>query len=308
MSVVRLVTRTSTLALWQANAVVKKLAALGTEVEIIPLKSAGDLDLVSPIYEMGVQGVFTRELDVALLQGRADIAVHSLKDIPVIPAQGTKIAAVLPRGNPADVLIHRGKLPNAQEPFTIATSSIRRRAQWLAKYPHHTPVNIRGNVETRIHKMEESGFDGLIMAGAAIERLAIQLPHAVELDWMLPAPGQGAIAVVCRHDDQRVLPLMERINHEETMVSVQAERSFLHSLKGGCSAPISALAVFSGTSLQMKGMVHSLDGATSYSVSQTFGGGYEHAGVMCAEELLSHEPARKLLQDIFLSRPNLRAE
>lgn len=308
MSVVRLVTRSSRLALWQAHAVAAQLEQFGVGVSIIPLKSSGDLDLVSPIYEMGVQGVFTRELDAALLQGGADIAVHSLKDIPVVPALGLTIGAVLPRGNAADVLIYNGVDPTASEPFTVATSSIRRRAQWLAKFPKHTPVNIRGNVETRIQKMNQEGFNGLIMAAAAIERLAIQVDHATSLDWMLPAPGQGAIAIVCREGHKHIRDLLAKINHEPTLMEVHAERSFLHELKGGCSAPISAHAVISGETLHMKGAIHSLDGRESCSVSKTFHGRFENAGVECARELMEDECARAVLHQIFSARPNLREE
>ncbi|MEJ0029079.1 MAG: hydroxymethylbilane synthase [Bacteroidota bacterium] len=190
MEALRLATRSSKLALWQANEVASRLKEKGIACEIVPVRSAGDIDLVNPIYEMGVQGVFTRELDIALLNHDADIAVHSLKDVPVVTAKGTTIAAVLPRADAHDVLIHKGKTPG-EEKFIVATSSIRRRSQWLAKFPHHETVNIRGNVETRIQKLNESDFDGLIMAKAAIDRLEMKLPNMLVLDWMLPAPAQG---------------------------------------------------------------------------------------------------------------------
>lgn len=300
MHAIRLATRSSRLALWQANEVAAQLLEKGVACELIPVRSMGDIDLVNPIYEMGVQGVFTRELDIALLNKEADIAVHSLKDIPVVPAKGLMIAAVLPRADVYDVLIHKGKIPG-KEKFVVATSSIRRRSQWLERFPNHETVNIRGNVETRIQKLNESAFDGLIMAKAAIDRLEMKLPSKLTLDWMLPAPGQGAIAIVCRQDDTEVIAKLDKINHLDTMTVVTAERDFLHELKGGCSAPISAHAIVSGDQMTFEGAVHSLDGKQSFKVTRVFGkGDFSNAGRYCAEEVLSSPKGRPILDAILL--------
>jgi hydroxymethylbilane synthase len=299
MRSLRLVTRSSKLALWQANEVALRLSQENVECEIIPIKSIGDVDLVNPIYEMGVQGVFTRELDMALLNDDADIAVHSLKDVPVITAKGTTIAAMLPRANFHDVLIHKGATPG-KEKFIVATSSIRRRSQWLAKFPDHETVNIRGNVETRIQKLNESDFDGLIMAKAAIDRLEIKLPFTQTLDWMLPAPGQGTIAIACRHDDSRVIGEITKINHEKTFTAVAAERDFLHELKGGCSAPISAHATIENDTMNFIGAVHSIDGKRSFRVERHFvGSDFSTAGRYCAQEVLASSEGRSILDEIF---------
>jgi hydroxymethylbilane synthase len=271
------------------------------------LKSAGDIDLVSPIYEIGVQGVFTRELDVALLANESDIAVHSLKDIPIVPAKGLLIAAVLPRGSSRDVLIYKGAIPTPDKKFVIATSSIRRRSQWLEHYPHHETENIRGNVETRIHKLQESKYDGLIMAQAAIERLDLQLKFTQTLEWMLPAPGQGAIAIVCRENDTRAIAAISQLNDATTMTIVNAERGFLHHLKGGCSAPISALAHIDGNTMTFKGALHSLDGKESFEVRKTFNSTvFADAGRLAAEEVLSSLNGRTILEEIFRTKPDLR--
>ncbi|HZY80574.1 MAG TPA: hydroxymethylbilane synthase [Cyclobacteriaceae bacterium] len=300
MRTIRLATRSSRLALWQANEVSGRLRDKGVVCKIVPVRSMGDIDLVNPIYEMGVQGVFTRELDIALLNKDADIAVHSLKDVPVVPAKGLTIASMLPRADVRDVLIHKGKIPS-QEKFIVATSSIRRRSQWLERFPNHETVNIRGNVETRIQKLNESDFDGLIMAKAAIDRLEMNLPYALTLDWMLPAPGQGAIAIVCRHDDTEAIAHLDKINHLDTMTAVTAERDFLHELKGGCSAPISAHAVVNGEQMSFEGAVHSLDGKESFRVSHTYmKGDFSNGGRYCAKEVLGSPKGKPILDAILL--------
>ncbi|HMJ67349.1 MAG TPA: hydroxymethylbilane synthase [Cyclobacteriaceae bacterium] len=305
MHPIRLATRSSRLALWQANEVAARLLEQGVHCELVPVRSMGDIDLVSPIYEMGVQGVFTRELDIALLNNDADIAVHSLKDIPVVPAKGLTLAAVLPRGDVHDVLIHKGKEPD-KEKFIVATSSIRRRSQWLERFPHHETVNIRGNVETRIQKLDESDFDGLIMAKAAIDRLEIDLPFTQTLYWMLPAPGQGAIAIVCRHGDEDVFNNILKINDRRTMIAVKAERDFLHELKGGCSAPISAYAFVTDDAMNFEAAVHSVDGKRSYRVEKRFGkGDFFEAGRYCAELVLGASEGRDILDEVFRSKPEL---
>lgn len=305
MRAIRLATRSSRLALWQANEVAARLLERGVASEIVAVRSMGDIDLVNPIYEMGVQGVFTRELDIALLNNDADIAVHSLKDIPVVQAKGLTLTAVLPRADVYDVLIHKGKIPG-KEKFTVATSSIRRRSQWLEKFPQHETVNIRGNVETRIQKLGESDFDGLIMAKAAIDRLDIKLPFAQTLDWMLPAPGQGAIAIVCREGDKEVTANVSKVNDEDTMTCIHAERGFLHELKGGCSAPISAHAIVSGGELKFEGAVHSLDGAQSFHVNKTFTRrDFSNAGRHSAGEVLRSPKGKSILEAIFREKPEL---
>lgn len=273
----------------------------------MPLESTGDIDLVKPIYELGVQGVFTKELDIALLNNDADVAVHSLKDIPIVLAKGLMIAAILERASFDDLLITKGKQPQADQPFTLATSSIRRKGQWLEKYPNHRTENVRGNVETRIKKLMDSDWDGLLMARAAVERLELKLEHTSILSWMLPAPGQGAIAVVCRENDTETIQQVKALNHQPTFTAVSAERQFLHELKGGCSAPISAFARFENDILSFDGAVHGLDGKRNIRVSKQFSGTniYE-AGKIAAQKVLNSEEGKSILNEIFQNRPEMK--
>lgn len=273
----------------------------------MPLESTGDINLVKPIYELGVQGVFTKELDIALLNRDADAAVHSMKDIPIVVAKGLIIAAVLERASHQDLLITKGKLPEQGKPFTLATSSIRRRAQWLERYSSHQTENVRGNVETRIKKLMESEWDGLLMAKAAVDRLDLKLQYATTLNWMLPAPAQGAIAVVCREDDLETIEQLKSLNHEPTFIAVSAERQFLHDLKGGCSAPISAFATIEGDTMHFEGAVHSLDGKRNYRVSkQVDKHAFHQAGNDAAQEVLNSALGASIIHEIFSARPEMK--
>lgn len=237
------------------------LTRLGYPCKLTPLKTLGDIDLVKPIYAMGVQGVFTKELDSALLNHQADLAVHSLKDVPTILPKGLVIAAVMERASNEDVLVHKeGFDPATKENAVIATSSIRRKSQWLNRYPTHAIENVRGNVGTRLRKFEDEGWDGIIFAKAGLERLKLLPKDHIVLDWMLSAPAQGAIAVICRSEDDSIYKACREINHEATEIRVSVERDFLYHLEGGCSVPISALATIKGNSVQFAGLVSSLDG------------------------------------------------
>jgi len=202
-------TRESQLAVWQASLVKDSLQEHGINAELVFIKSEGDIDLKTPLYEMGVQGIFTKTLDAALLSNRIDIAVHSMKDVPTQLAYGITQAAVLKRGNFKDILVKRERsdldidesLTSHVSRLTIATSSIRRKAQWLHRYPNHTIENLRGNVNTRLKKVKESNWHGAIFAAAGLERINLRPENSIELDWMLPAPSQGAIMIVCREED-----------------------------------------------------------------------------------------------------------
>jgi hydroxymethylbilane synthase len=243
------------------------LDRIGWRAQLVPLETTGDVDLVRPIYAMGVQGVFTKELDTALLNNRADIAVHSLKDVPTILPKGLMIAAVLERASSTDILVHKkGFDPSKKENAVIATSSIRRRSQWLHRFPTHNMVNVRGNVQTRMRKIEEEGWDGIIFAKAGLERLGLLPDHFMVLDWMISAPAQGAIAVVCREDSVLAKEACGKINHRDSEILVSVERNFLFHLEGGCSVPISALAIHKSDEIIFRGAVHSLDGVREMTV------------------------------------------
>jgi hydroxymethylbilane synthase len=260
----RIGTRESQLAVWQATQVKHLLGLQGVDAELVFIKSEGDLDLKTPLYEIGVQGIFTRSLDEALLAGLIDVAVHSMKDVPTLLARGLRQAAVLPRGNPKDLLVYKTGLPLAgAEPgsFTLATSSLRRKAQWLNRYPGHRIENLRGNVNTRLRKLEENSWDGAIFAAAGLERIQQVPPKSVELDWMLPAPAQGAVLAVCRDQDQQSYAACQLLDDPQTRLCTHIERDFLRTLLGGCSTPIGALAEIESGELFFRGNVLTADGS-----------------------------------------------
>lgn len=310
---IRIGTRESQLAVWQATQVQHLLAAQGLESSLVYINSEGDTDLHTPLYEMGVQGIFTRSLDMALLRKEIDIAVHSMKDVPTQIPTGIVAAAVLPRASCNDILVINGNEqtiweqlgfdgqqwnnPPASMPMTIATSSIRRKAQWLNRYPHHQIDNLRGNVNTRLRKVAESHWQGAIFAAAGLERIELRPTTAIDLDWMLPAPAQGAILVVCRDEDESSLEACAGLHHQDTSICVGAERDFLRRLMGGCSTPISALARIEGDELLFDGNVLSTDGQQKVSIHlkkpiHEFQG----IGTMAAEQLLNEGGAPILTQ------------
>lgn len=287
---IRIGTRESQLALWQARQVADHLVRNGYEAELVPVKSEGDLDLKTPLYEMGVQGIFTRSLDAALLANKIDIAVHSMKDVPTRLPVGIAQAAVLERGPVNDLLVYKQDLNFLDNDAAahIATSSMRRKAQWLNRYPQHQIHNLRGNVNTRLRKLQEQNWNGAIFAQAGLERIGLRPEKTIVLDWMLPAPAQGAIIVVCREGDDAVLTASGRMNDEKTALCTKLERDFLRRLMGGCSTPISALAQIKDDLVYFKGSLLSPDGRLKYESEKS--ASYDNAlqlGINCAEEILS---------------------
>ncbi len=261
--IIRIGTRSSELALWQANTVAEQLEHFGHKTEIVKIDSIGDIVLDKPLYELGITGVFTKNLDIALLNGEIDIAVHSSKDVPTKLPEGIVQAAYIKRGDFNDVLvIKEDENFFTQDTATIATGSLRRKAQWLYRYPHHKITGIRGNVITRLQKLEESDWDGAIFATAGLKRLKL-LPEKekhIKLDWMIPAPAQGAVMVVALEKNEEILEACKEINHEETALCVKIERDFLQTLEGGCTAPIGALAMVFDDEIKFKGALFSPDG------------------------------------------------
>lgn len=240
---VRIGTRDSKLAVWQAEHVAASLRSTGIESELVYIKTEGDLVLDTPLPLMGGKGVFTKALDEALLHGEIDIAVHSHKDIPTRLPDGLVVAAVFEREDPRDVLVLRAGVEVTEEELaeregTIATSSMRRQGQWLHRYPHHRISDIRGNVQTRLRKLDESDWIGAIFAAAGLKRLGLEERIAHYLDWMICAPAQGAVAVMARADDLRIAEVLRVHHHQETALCVGAERQCLNRLEGGCSAPV----------------------------------------------------------------------
>lgn len=287
----RIGTRDSQLAMWQATRVQELLSRQGITAELVPVKSEGDIDLQTPLYAMGVQGVFTRALDIALLQQQIDLAVHSMKDVPTQLAQGIVQAAVLERASHLDIFVHKGDTGFWDDPDSvavIATSSIRRKAQWLNRYPGHTIENLRGNVNTRLRKVQENNWQGAIFAAAGLERIGLRPAHAIDLDWMLPAPAQGAIMVVCRAGDSQVTQSCSPLNDPDTELCTRIERDFLQALSGGCSTPISALAKIAGDQVFFTGNILSPDGRQKAEVQlQASRKDAAALGMMAAPQLLS---------------------
>jgi len=289
---IRIGTRDSQLALWQATRVQQLLENAGHATELVHIKSEGDLDLVTPLYAMGVQGVFTKTLDAALLSDRCDIAVHSMKDVPTQLAQGIVQAAVLERASHKDILVHKGDtsfLNSSNIHATIATSSIRRKAQWWNRYPEHRIENLRGNVNTRLRKVAESDWQGAIFAAAGLERIDLRPENAIDLDWMLPAPAQGAIMIVCREADKNIFSACAAFNDPITALCTKLERDFLRMLMGGCATPISAFASVSEETIHFNGNLLSLDGQTKLEVTQQAQlQDAENLGILAAEEILAN--------------------
>ena len=288
----RIGTRESQLAVWQATQVQQLLAKQGYASELVYIRSQGDIDLKTPLYEMGVQGIFTRSLDIALLNNRIDLAVHSMKDVPTQLPKGIAQAAVLERGVVNDLLVFRNDstfLEDEDRIANIATSSIRRKAQWLQKYPAHQLHNLRGNVNTRLKKLDEMGWDGAIFAQAGLERINLRPANSLVLDWMLPAPAQGAIMIVCQATDNYTLEACNLLNDKHAAMCTMIERDFLRTLLGGCSAPISALAIMQNGQIHFKGNILAGDGSRKVEMERT--AGIEEAaslGKSAAEEILSN--------------------
>jgi len=273
--VIRIGTRESQLAVWQATTVKELLHANGYDAELVYIKSEGDTDQQTPLYEIGVQGIFTKALDIALLNGDIDIAVHSMKDVPTMMAKGIVQAAVLPRASHKDIFVPKSDAAarNIQErdsnaSLVIATSSIRRKAQWLNRYPNDTIENLRGNVNTRLQKVSDSNWQGAIFAAAGLERIGLRPENAIELDWMLPAPAQGAIIVVCGENDQYSLAACANFHDEHTAICTHIERDFLRALLGGCATPISAYARIEEGQIIFEGNILSTDGKQKKEISK----------------------------------------
>ena len=286
---IRIGTRDSELALWQAHTVEKRLNDLGYKTEITAVKSQGDILLDKPLYELGITGIFTKTLDLAMINGQVDIAVHSMKDVPTALPIGIVQAAVLERANTLDILVHKGNLDFLNGAGTIATGSLRRQAQWLNKYPTHTVVDLRGNVNTRMKKLEDSDWNGAVFAAAGVERINIKPTNFINLDWMTPAPAQGAMVIVAMANDEFCRDAAAELNDIETEVCTHIERQFLKTLEGGCTAPIGALATFQEDDIIFKGVLFSLDGTEKIEINKTVPlQEWKKLGYNCAKEILEN--------------------
>lgn len=277
-------TRGSDLALYQANLLKGKLELKGLDGQIVTISTTGDRNQDRNLQNLGT-GIFTKALDEALSNGDIDLAVHSMKDVPTILQEDIEVFAVLERGECGDVLV-----VNNLERNVVATGSIRRRAQWLRRYPQDEVHGLRGNVQTRIDKVKRNEWKGGIFAKAGLARLnkAFELNQAIELDWMIPAPAQGAIVVLGRSVDLELKAIVSQLNHQESSLAVAIERSFLNRLEGGCSAPIGARAIVQGQHVDFVGCLTSPNGEKEVRIARKSSDASPQLGREWAELLLEN--------------------
>ena len=297
---IRIGTRDSELALWQAHTVQKQLQDLGYATEIIAVKSDGDIILDKPLYELGITGIFTKTLDIAMINGQVDIAVHSMKDVPTALPKGIVQAAVLERANVLDILVHKGNLDFLENTGIIATGSLRRQAQWWNKYPNHTVVNLRGNVNTRMQKLKDNDWNGAVFAAAGLERINLKPDSFINLDWMIPAPAQGAMVVLAMENDGFTIDAVSQLNDIETEICTYIERQFLRTLEGGCTAPIGALAKYNENddTIDFKGILLSIDGKQKLEIEKSVDiSDWKKLGFNSAQEILENGGA-ELMKEI----------
>ncbi|MEZ4857251.1 MAG: hydroxymethylbilane synthase [Flavobacteriaceae bacterium] len=294
---VRIGTRNSPLALWQANKVKSQLETLGYQTQLIPITATGDIDLATPLYEFGITGIFTKTLDVAMLQGQIDIAVHSMKDVPTLLPKGIVQTAVLERGSHEDLLVFKNEVDFEKE-CTLATGSLRRKAQWLNRYPHHKVVGLRGNVNTRLKSLWDSDWQGAIFAKAGLQRMDLLPENHNVLPWMIPAPAQGAMVVVAMENDRYCIEATSKLNHKQSEICTHIEREFLRVLEGGCTAPIGAFATIIDKQIDFKGVLLSIDGSQKIEIEKSIEvTNYISFGKSCAEFILNNG-GKSLMQQI----------
>lgn len=270
MNKLKIGTRNSPLALWQAQEVESKLKTLGFETEIVPIISSGDKNLNQPLYALGITGVFTKDLDIALLNKEIDIAVHSLKDVPTQLPHNIQISAVLERDFPEDVLVRNDDSePLDIEVLKIATSSLRRRAFWLKEFPETEFADIRGNVQTRLKKLDDGIANATIFSLAGIKRMNLDITYE-QIPFLLQAPSQGVVAIASLSDNDKLNERLKTISHKETEICVTIEREFLKTLEGGCTAPIGAKAEVLDGQIRFIGRLCSLDGKNCIETDEIF--------------------------------------
>ncbi|SDE21890.1 hydroxymethylbilane synthase [Riemerella columbipharyngis] len=270
-SIIRIGTRKSPLALWQAESVASQLEHLGHSTEIVPIVSSGDKNLKKPLYDLGITGVFTKDLDIALLNNQIDIAVHSLKDVPTQLPQNIELIAFLERDFPQDVLVRRKEAKHlSMEELKLATSSLRRRAFWMKNFGKQEFADIRGNVQTRLKKLDGGIADATLFSLAGLKRMEMDIEFE-HLPFMLSAPAQGVIAVAGNSSNIELNTLISNINHRPTEICVTIERQFLQTLEGGCTAPIGAFASFlDDGKIHFQGWLCSLDGTKCLDKTEVF--------------------------------------
>ena len=263
----KIATRKSALALWQAEFVKARLEHFHSDltVELVPMVTKGDIILDSPLSKVGGKGLFVKELEVAMLENRADIAVHSMKDVPVEFPEGLGLEIVCEREDPRDAFVSNtiNSLADLPQGAIVGTSSLRRQCQIKALRPDLDIRDLRGNVNTRLAKLDDGQYDAIILAAAGLIRLEMpeRIQEFIEPEVMLPANGQGAVGIECRVDDERVKALLAPLEHHETRIRVLAERSMNRSLEGGCQVPIGSYAIIENEQIYLRGLVGATDGS-----------------------------------------------
>jgi hydroxymethylbilane synthase len=261
----RIATRRSQLALWQAEHVAARMEAAGARVELLPMVTQGDRILDVPLAKIGGKGLFVKELEAAMLEGRADLAVHSIKDVPMELPPGLSIAAILTREDPRDAFVSNtcGTLAALPQGARVGTSSLRRQCQLRALRPDLQLLDLRGNVNTRLARLDAGDYDAIILAAAGLRRLGMsaRIAEAIGPDALLPAVGQGAIGIEARDDDQELRDLLALLHDADTASCVLAERALNRALQGGCQVPIAAHAVLQGDTLDLRALVGTVDGS-----------------------------------------------
>jgi hydroxymethylbilane synthase len=301
MTLLRLGTRKSKLALWQANFVKEKLEALGCKVELVPITTTGDKILDAPLAKIGGKGLFVKEIENALLAGEIDLAVHSLKDVPITIPEGLTLSAITEREEPYDVLISRNgkKLEELPSGAVVGTSSLRRQVQIKRRRRDLKVEILRGNVDTRLRKLKEGLYDAIVLAYAGAKRMGFSGEISQVLEDFIPAVGQGSLAIETRAEDERVINFVKGLNHEESWLRAVCERAFLRELQGGCQVPIGAYAWIEGDRIKIKGFISDLEG-------ERFLEGYEEGSLQEAEEVgkrlaqrLLREGGEEILKEIY---------
>lgn len=293
MKTLKIATRQSPLALWQAEHIRARLEAMHADltVELVTFVTQGDKILDTPLAKIGGKGLFVKELEAALMDGRADLAVHSMKDVPMALPEGLSLAVICEREDPLDAFVsnHYASFADLPQGAKVGTSSLRRKCQILKARPDLEIIDLRGNVGTRLSKLDDGQYDAIILASAGLKRLGLaeRIRHTIQPDVSLPAVGQGALGLECRSQDQAVLDLILPLMHAETNVCVRAERAFNAYLEGGCQVPIAGYATLQNGQLQIEGRVGSVDGQTILKAVQY--------GAPEQVEMLGEELAKALL-------------
>ncbi|MES4615660.1 MAG: hydroxymethylbilane synthase [Ewingella sp.] len=307
--IIRIATRQSPLALWQAQYVQKQLMAChpGLQVELVPMVTKGDIILDTPLAKVGGKGLFVKELELAMLDGRADIAVHSMKDVPVEFPEGLGLVTICERDDPRDAFVsnHYASLADLPEGSVVGTSSLRRQCQLREQRPDLVIRDLRGNVGTRLAKLDNGDYDAIILAVAGLNRLNLQdrVRTALTPEECLPAVGQGAVGIECRLDDSETRELLAPLAHRETTLRVLAERAMNTRLEGGCQVPIGSYAEIDGDQIWLRALVGAPDGSQMVRGERRGNtADAERMGVDLAEELLA-KGAREILQEVYQGNP-----